>query len=92
MQRNDAVTYSPPVVENETTFFPHSLSVSTLDILELQPGGNVQNQLEIGANDDALYINTINDVACTDGICNKRISNAGHEWSAGRPDNRPHRR
>ena len=31
----------------------------------------------------------VNDVACTDSQCNKRISVAGQEWSAGRPGNRP---
>ena len=90
MQRNDAVNYSPlPIVENQTTFFPHSLSVSALDVLESQSGGNVQNLLEIGVVDDAMYNNDVNEVACTLENCNKRISVAGQEWSAGRPGNRP---
>ena len=39
---------------------------------------------------DAMYYNDVNEVACTDEtICNKRISYAGQEWSAGRPGNRP---
>ena len=89
LQGNDAVNYSPPVVENEPTFF-HSLSVSAPDILESQSGGHVQNLLEPGVvEDDALYSSDVNDVACTDGHCNKRISVAGQEWSAGRPGNRP---
>ena len=71
-------------------FFPHSLSVSPPDILESQSGGVVQNLLEPGVvSDDALYISDVNDVACTDGTCNKRISYAGQERSAGRPGNRP---
>ena len=93
LQRNDAVNYSPPVVENEITVFPHSLSVSAPDILDSQSGGIVQNLLEPGAiDDDALYINDVNDVACTDGNCNKRISVAGPERSAGRPGHMPTRR
>ena len=79
----------PIEIENEPTFF-NSLSVSAPDILRVQSGGPVQNLLEIGAvTDDALYISNLNDVACTDGKCYKRISCAGQEWSAGRPGNRP---
>ena len=63
--------------ENESTFFPYSLSVSPSDILNLQSGGNVQYELETGDCDDALYINDVNDVACTVLKCNKRISCAG---------------
>ena len=40
-------------------------------------------------NDDAMYSNDVNDVACTDSQCNKRISVVGQEWSAGRRGNRP---
>ena len=69
-------------------FFPHSLFAYPSDILELQSSANVQYKLETGA-DDALYINDLNEVACTIEKCNKRISNAGQEWSAGRPGNRP---
>ena len=73
------------------SFFLGSLSVSALDVLKLQSGGNVQNLLETGvAFDDALYSMDLNDVACTENeICNKKISHAGQEWSAGRPGNRP---
>ena len=78
----------PTKSENEPTFF-NSLSVSAPDILESQSGGPVPNLLEPGVDDDALYSMNVNDVACTDGTCNKRISCAGQEWSAGRPGNRP---
>ena len=88
LQRNDAVYYSPPIVENEPTFF-NSLSVSSSDILRVQSGDNVQNSLEIGVVDDALYGMDVKEVACTTDICNKRISVAGQEWLAGRPGNRP---
>ena len=72
------------------TFFHHSLSVLSPDILKLQSSGAVQNLLESGAaSNDALYISEVNDVACTNLECNKRISVAGQEWSAGRPGNRP---
>ena len=78
----------PSNSENEPTFF-RSLSVSAPDILNSQSGGLVQNLLEIGVVDDAMYYNDVNEVACTLDICNKRISCAGQEWSAGRPGNRP---
>ena len=75
--------------ENEPTFF-NSLSVSSSDILKVQFGDNVQNLLEPGVDDDdALYNSNVNNVACTDGTCSKRISVAGQEWSAGRPGSRP---
>ena len=75
---------------NKPKFFPNFLSVSAPDVLETQPGGNVQNLLEIGVvSDDALYISNVNYVACTDGKCNKRISYVGPERSAGRPGIRP---
>ena len=76
------------------SFFPNSLSVSPPDILKSQSGGVVQNLLEPGAvdDDDALYISDVNDVACTEGNCNKRISDAGPERSAGRPGHTPNRR
>ena len=61
--------------------------------MELQSGGVVQNLLRTAAIvDDAMYskaINDVNEVACTNEQCNKRISNAGQEGSAGRPGNRP---
>ena len=47
----------------------------------------------LGADvDDALYEHDVYDVACTDRICNKRISDAGPERSAGRPGHTPSRR
>ena len=75
-----------PVASKISSQFFHSLSVSAPDILESQSGGPVQNLLESGAMvDDALYKHDVNDVACMDGTCNKRISVAGPERSAGRP-------
>ena len=74
-------------------FFPDSLSVSSSDILRVQSGDNVPNLLEIGVIvDDALNSIDVNDVACTDQTCNKRISYAEPEWSAGRPGHTPTRR
>ena len=70
------------------TFF-YSLSVSPIDILKLQSIGNVHYELETGVDDDLLYINGLNEVACTIEKCNKRISCAGSERSAGRPGKRP---
>ena len=80
----------PIAFANEPKFFPNSLSISPPNILESQSSGVVQNLLEIGAVvDDALYISSVNDVACTTNKCNKRISVLGQEWLAGRPGNRP---
>ena len=75
-------------------FFLDTLSVSPLDILYLQSSGIVQNLLKIDdAVDDALYSMDLNDVACTENeSCNKRISYAGPERSAGRPGHTPTRR
>ena len=37
-----------------------------------------------------MYYSDVKEVICTENlICNKRISNAGQEWSARRPGNRP---
>ena len=87
-----AANFVPSHSENVPTFF-HSLSVSAPDILELQSGGPVHNLLESGAVfDDALYNGDVNDVVCMDGNCNKRISDAGPERSAGRLGHTPTRR
>ena len=51
LQRNDAVNYSPPIVENETTFF-NSLSVTPVEILHSNSAGNFE--LEIGDFSDAF--------------------------------------
>ena len=84
-----AEEFVPFKSENEPTFF-NSLSVQSSDILRVQSGDNVQNLLETGVTvDDALYISDVKDVACTDGNCNKRISVAGPERSAGRPGHTP---
>ena len=83
----------PVVSKTCSQFFTHSLSACPPNILDLQSGGNVQNLLEFGAvADDALYYHDVDDVVCTDGKCNKRISVAGPERSAGRPGHTPTRR
>ena len=89
LQRNDTVNYSPPVVENETTFFS-SLSVTPVEILHSNSVGNFE--LEIGDFSDAVYKNVVNEVACTQEYCNKRISDAGPKSSEGRPGHTPARR
>ena len=75
-------------------FFTHILySASSSDILNLLSVGPVHYSLGTGAVlDDALYDYDVNDVACTKLNCNKRISNAGPDWSAGRPGHTPIRR
>ena len=77
----------PNAVRNCSQFFPYSFPACSPDILSLQSGGNVQYMLDSGAavnvGDDYLY----------DSLkCNKRISCAGPEWSAGRPGHTPTRR
>ena len=74
------------------SFFPDSLSVSAPDILDLQSGGIVSNFLETDAVDDALYSIDVNNVACTNESCNKRISVAGLERLVGRLGHTPTRR
>ena len=73
----------------QSTFFSYSLFVSPMDILKSQSVGNVYYQLETGVDDDALFINDLNEVACTIEKCNKRISCVEPERSAGGPGNRP---
>ena len=74
-------------------FVDNSFSASPVDILNLQSAGPVQYSLGTGANvEDALYMGDVKDVACTFKTCNKRISNAGPERSAGRPGHTPIRR
>ena len=74
-------------------FFTHSFSASSSDILNLPFVGSVHYSLGIGAIlDDAMYEKDVNDVACTNLNCNKRISYAGPERSAGRLGHTPTRR
>ena len=85
---NDAqkLLYSGQAVDSVTSELPsyslHSLSVRNF---ELESGNFVD------AN-NAMYIKNLKDVECTVGHCNKRISTAGSEWSAGRPGHTPTRR
>ena len=84
-----------PVVPGiSSPFFVHdSFSANPSEVLNLQSVGHVHYSLETGAvGDDALYTVDVEDVACTLNICNKRISNAGPDWSAGRPGHTPSRR
>ena len=91
------ICVEPVAVENTSQFFQNSFFASSSDIL-LQSGELVHYMLEKGAvNVDgertALYYNgeSVKDVACMDPNF-KRISNAGPEWSAGRPGHTPTRR
>ena len=83
-----------PVVPGVSSpFFVYdSFSASPSEVLNLQSVGHVHYSLETGAvGDDALYTMDVQDVACILNICNKRISNAGPDWSAGRPGHTPTR-
>ena len=83
----------PVAVGNTSQFIPYSFSATSADILNQQSVEPVQYSLGTGANcDDALYTMYVKDVACTESSCNKRISYAGPEWSAGRPGHTPIRR
>ena len=73
-----------PVVSGTSSQFFHSFSAQASDNFPLQSGESVQYVLDSGVNGgEALYQNF---------KCNKRISNAGPEWSAGRPGHTPTRR
>ena len=77
---------NPVVSGNGSQFFvQNSFSTSSPEILTLQIGEPVYYSLGNGVNVDreTLY---------GDFKCNKRISNAGPEWSAGRPGHTPTRR
>ena len=91
------ICVKPVAVGNTSQFFPYSFSASSSDIL-LQSGELVHYMLGNGAvnvdgGKDALYTIGMNvkDVTCMDPNF-KRISNAGPEWSAGRPGHTPTRR
>ena len=72
----------------EPTFFDNSLSVSATENSVKNSVGKFE--LETSDIDGALHYSDVREVICTENlICNKRISNAGQEWSAGRPGNRP---
>ena len=87
----------PVAVGNSSQFFPYSFPASSSDIL-LQSVEPVQYSLGSGTgavnfDGDAMYDEHVNDVACMDSEnCNKRISYAGQERSAGRPGHTPTRR
>ena len=85
---------NPVVSGNGSQFFVHnSFSASPSEVLNLQSVGHVHYSLGTGASDDdALYEENVKDVACTLNSCNKRISYAGPDWSAGRPGHTPTRR
>ena len=75
--------FQPVAFENSSPFF-NSFSASPSDHFTLQSVGPVHYVLDSGVvGGDSLY----------GGLkCNKRISNAGLEWSAGRPGHTPNRR
>ena len=76
-----------------SSFVRNSFSASPVDILSLQSAGPVRYTLGTGVIvGDAMYEKDVKDVACTNNSCNKRISNAGPERSAGRPGHTPIRR
>ena len=77
---------NPVVSEEGSQFFvQNSFSASSSEILTLQTGEPVYYSLGNGVHveGETLY---------GDFKCNKRISNAGPEWSAGRPGHTPTRR
>ena len=78
----------PMLSRNAPTFFDNSLFVSSTNILSTQSIGNFV--LGTIAPTNALYGEDVKDVVCTllDFWCNKRISDAGLERSAGRLDNK----
>ena len=84
-----------PIVSGKGSqfFVQNSFSASAPEILTLQTGEFVHYSLGTSAVlDDAMYEKDVNDVACTNLNCNKRIGYAGPERSAGRPGHTPTRR
>ena len=80
----DSGTFFQPVAPEYSSPFFNSFSASPSDDFRLQSVGHVHHVLDFGAvGGDSLY---------GDLKCNKRISNAGLEWSAGRPGHTPTRR
>ena len=78
---------NPVAIENCSPFFiDHSFSASSADILPVQSVEHVTYSLDTGVNNggDELLYDSLK--------CNKRISCAGPEWSAGRPGHMPTRR
>ena len=72
-----------PVVSESSSQFFHSFSAQASDNFLMQSGESVQYVLGSGViGGESLY---------GDLKCNKRISNAGPEWSAGRPGHTPTR-
>ena len=73
---NSEQCIQPVATESSSPFF-HSFSAQTSDNFPLQSGESVHYELDSGVvGGESLY---------GDLKCNKRISNAGPEWSAGRP-------
>ena len=77
-----------PVVDNHSSQFVNSFSAGPSEYSAIQSiGQSIPYMLEPGVGvsggDFSLY---------SDQICNKRISYAGPEWSAGRPGHTPTRR
>ena len=84
---NSETNVNPAVLEDCSQFFiGHSFSASSADILPVQSVEHMNYLLDSGVKDgdgDTLY---------SDLKCNKRISFAGPERSAGRPGHTPTRR
>ena len=84
-QRNSVSENSvnPVAIDHSSQFF-NSFSASPSDNFAVQSVGHVHYELDSGVvGGDSLY---------GDFKCNKRISNAGPDWSAGRPGHTPTRR
>ena len=75
----------PVAVGITSQFIPYSLSASSSDVLTFQTDNLVYCSLGNGAivDGETLY---------GEFNCNKRISNAGPDWSGGRPGHTPFRR
>ena len=86
---NDAqkLLYSGQAVDSVTSELP-SYSLNSLSVRNFE-----LESVHLVDAPDAVYNRTnVKDVECTVEHCNKRISTAGQEWSAGRPGHTPIRR
>ena len=85
----DRDNVEPTAVGNSSSFFPHSFPAWSPDILSMQSGDNADYML---GTDAGVKVNVGGETLYSEFNCNKRISCAGPERSAGRPGHTPNRR
>ena len=82
----DSNNVEPVAVGNSSSFFPYSFPAWSPDILSMQSGDDVHYML---GTDAGVKVNVGGETLYSEFNCNKRISWAGPERSAGRPGHTP---